>query len=343
MATIQSLVNAGNFSDFYVEASNNRQNSLGFELFPPAKQLGLKLSYLKGRNGAPVALRPSAFDADTPIRSRVKVQSFETEMPLFKDSYIIREIDRQQINTFLQGNQSNQANEVIRFVFDDARRLIEGADAANEIMRMQLLSTGAVHVTGEGADHTYDYGFDGATQKVTLTGVNKWDDPSSNPLADLLAWQKKVQLATGEKPRRAIMNSTTMAYLSTNNVIADALSDLVVFSDADITEFIRRRTGISIAVYDNVHEVDGVNTPFFPDNVVSLIPGGFLGNTHYGTTAEESDLMTGNTGADVSIVNTGVAVTAYHKIDPVVSVIKVSQISLPSFPSIEKLFIAVVA
>lgn len=343
MANIYELVTAQNFTDFYIESSGEQQRSLGFALFPARKQLGLNLSFLKGRHGLPVVLKNSAFDANAPLRNRIGVTSVQMEMPFFRERYNIREIDRQQVNTFLQGGQTDQANAIIRFIFDDARQLIRGADAAAERMRMQLISEGKITIDSEGVVKEYDYGFDEDTQAVKLVGTNKWDDPSSNPIQDIFDWQKKVQLATGEKPRRAVMNSTTLSYLVTNNVIAQALENLVVFSDDDVKEYLRRKTGLDIAVYDDMYiDEDGKAQYYFPDNVVSLLPGSTLGYTNYGTTPEESDLLT-QSDASVSIVNTGIAITTHKEVHPVSVQTIASQICLPSFESIDKLFIATVA
>ena len=40
----------------------DREPFMGEELFPDDKKLGLTLSWLKGANGMPVVLKPSAFD-----------------------------------------------------------------------------------------------------------------------------------------------------------------------------------------------------------------------------------------------------------------------------------------
>ena len=69
---------------------------------------------------------------------------------------------------------------------------------------------------------------------------------------------------------------------------------------------------------------------FIPDDLVVLFPAGALGKTWFGTTPEESDLMTGST-ANVSITDTGVAVTTTKQTDPVNVETKVTMICLPSF------------
>jgi len=105
-----------------------------------------------------------------------------------------------------------------------------------------------------------------------------------------------------------------------------------------------RKTNMQFAIYDDMFvDEHGITKSYFPDGVVTLLPPGALGKTMYGTTPEESDLMTGVTDADVSIVNTGVAVTTNKIVHPVNVQTIVSQIALPSFEQADKVFIAKVA
>ena len=67
-----------------------------------------------------------------------------------------------------------------------------------------------------------------------------------------------------------------------------------------------------------------------PDNTLVLMPEGTLGETHFGVTPEESDLVTLGT-AKVSIVDNGIAVTTYGTEDPVNVETKISMVALPSF------------
>lgn len=144
MPTIYDLVTAGNIADFIVTTNLNKKPALGAALFPADKQLGLDLSYLKGRAGLPVALKSSAFDAQAPVRDHIGVSAIQTEMPFYRERMIVKEKERQQINTLLQGGQTKMADAVIKFVFDDMKTLVDGAEATTERMRMQLLSEGKI-------------------------------------------------------------------------------------------------------------------------------------------------------------------------------------------------------
>jgi hypothetical protein len=76
-----------------------------------------------------------------------------------------------------------------------------------------------------------------------------------------------------------------------------------------------------------------------PDDTLIMFPANTLGSTWFGTTPEESDLI-GAKVANVSITDTGVAVTAMEKADPVNVETKVTMICLPSFEAADQIIIA---
>jgi hypothetical protein len=69
------------------------------------------------------------------------------------------------------------------------------------------------------------------------------------------------------------------------------------------------------------------------------LPSYALGNTWFGTTPEEFDLMSGTANASVSIVNTGVAITTIKEPHPVNVQTIVSEIILPSFERMDDIFV----
>ena len=75
-----------------------------------------------------------------------------------------------------------------------------------------------------------------------------------------------------------------------------------------------------------------------PENTFVMFPDGDLGKTWFGTTPAESDLMSGSV-ANVSITDTGVAVTTVQKADPVQVETIVSMICLPSFEAADQVYI----
>lgn len=75
-------------------------------------------------------------------------------------------------------------------IVKDLAELEEMITRREEVMCAQALFEGKITVQGEGLEHEIDFNF---TNKQTLSGTDKWSDPSSKPLADLKRWQRTVQ------------------------------------------------------------------------------------------------------------------------------------------------------
>ncbi|MDX8367776.1 major capsid protein [Cytobacillus sp. IB215665] len=87
---------------------------------------------------------------------------------------------------------------------NDLMELDDMITRREEWMASQVLFTGQVHMVGDGVDQVLDFNF---TNKVVLTGSKLWDDPNSNPYADLKEWRLKVIKASGTTPDRVILAS----------------------------------------------------------------------------------------------------------------------------------------
>ena len=111
-------------------------------------------------------------------------------------------------------------------------------------------------------------------------------------------------------------------------------------SKEKVLQYVQDETKLSFAIYAKKFiDETGAKKQYVPDDIFVLIPDGDLGTGWFGTTPEQSDLMSGQ-AANVSIVDTGVAVTTSRKVDPVNVDTKVSMIFLPSFESIDNILIA---
>lgn len=346
MASIFDLINANDIGA-YVEAQP-QVPYLGATLFPAKKQLGLDLSWIKGSSGLPIALKPSAFDAKATVRDRIGLSEIQTEMPFFKESMTVKERLRQELLKFAQNQNSPAVQSLVTQIFDDVSNLVKGANVQPERMIMQLLSTGKIAISANGQALDYDYKMSDE-HKETLTDTARWSDTeNSTPIQDIIAWQDKVEDDTGVRPARAIVTRKTWGYLLANKSIRLDLNPIggqnVIMTNSMLQQYLTNKLGMSFAVYNNKFiDESGAKVNFFPDDVISLLPAGNLGSTFYGTAPEEADLLSGNTDAQVRIVNTGVAVTTYKESDPVNVVCKASEIVLPSFETIDQIFAATVA
>lgn len=327
----------------WTEAASNRIPYLGESLFPVRKQAGLDLSFIIGSKGVPISLMPSAFDAKATFRDRIGVSKLETEMPFFREGMKIKERDRQEILK-AQDSNSPYVMDVLSRVYDDANELIDGALVAAERERMQLLfpASGEVGITiaANGVDYTYEYdALDvwKGTNYFALTEGARWNQTSTaDPFKDIDTARQAVLGKTGSNIAYAIMNSATFNLLMNVNAVKNRFitSSGVTYaypSRSEIRKVVEDTAEVRIIIYDKQYRNENkVAAKFCPDDYVALIPEGALGNTVYGTTPEEADLM-GKGVADVALVNQGIAVTKETTVNPVNVNTFVSQIVLPSY------------
>lgn len=344
MAGITELFNSQALKTYWTIKSQERAPYFGEMLFPDQKKLGLDLSWVKGARKAPVKLSLSAFDAKVIPLNRGNVTKLSTNMPFFKNSRDIDEKQRQELNKLI-GNSNNQAliDIIVKDIFNDKMHLLEDAALTREIMRMEILTTGALSIADNGQSFSYDYGVP-VSHKVTPTV--KWDvAATADPVADINVWAEAIENETGVRPTRGVMNSVTLGLIQKCDSVKNAIYVLgqgkVTPSRAQVINFLFEETQIQFAVYSKSYtNEDGTTTKFIADGTVVLFPEGELGNTWFGTTPEESDLLGGGSDADVSIVDTGVAITVTKKTDPVNVSTKVSMITLPSFEMADEVIIA---
>ena len=319
----------------WTEVASNQIPYLGATLFPARKKAGLDLSWLKGSRGLPVSLMPSAFDAKATFRDRIGFEKLETEMPFFREGYKIKEKDRQEM---LRVQESS-----------DTRDLIDGANVVPERMIMQLLfpegGDVGIAIKANGVNYTYKYDTDGSwktSNYTALTDTATWDKPSTaDPFAAFKTVKDAIRSKTGTELTVAIMNSYTFnlmaktdaimkRYMSTNGLTLGYLTD------SEVKAVVESTSGLRIAIYDKqFRDESKVAHAFVPNGYVCLIPDGALGGTWYGTTPEEADLR-GKASAEVSIVNTGVAITRIIQEHPVNTNIFASEIVFPSFERMDE-------
>ena len=331
---------------YWNEGANTRKPYLGEVLFPAKKQLGLDLKWIRGVGGGDIALKPSAFDVETRLRDRIGFEELSTEMPFFKEGTLIKEKDRQALNNVIASGQQGYIDVILGKIFDDVTGLIEGARVQKERMIMQLLSAGGIGITANGVAYEYDYGFNtDHTEDITAVGIGtNWDGTGANPadpFSDIEGWMDIIENDTGERPTRAICTRKTFGYIKDNFPILPLGGGVV--TDTLVKEYLKDNYGLTVEIYNKSYvDEGGITRQYFPDGVFTLLPEGTVGNLYYGTTPEESDLLSGG-NVNVEIVDLGVAITTENRTDPVNVFTKVSAIMLPSFEGMDKVFIGTVA
>lgn len=333
----------------WTENVSNRIPYFGEGIFPAVKRAGLDLKWIKGSKGIPVSLMPSAFDAKATFRDRIGVEKVETEMPFFREGFKIKERERQDI---LRAQSANDpyVNAAISNVYDDARELIEGALVVGERERMQLLFPAngnvGISIKANGVDYTYNYDPDGswkASNYFELLGTAKWTDhTNSDPFGDIQTAKDAISAKTGSDLRIAVMNKTTFKELRTNaniknRYLTQSGAAFGYLTDQEIINILKATSDLDgIVLYDKQYRNENkVAAKFVPDGYVALIPAGALGETCYGTTPEEADLM-GKSVAQVQLVETGIAITQETTVNPVNVNTFASEIVLPSYERMDE-------
>lgn len=349
---IRDVYNAKAIALVNTEAASNKIAYLGAGLFPARKKMGLDLKWIKTSKGLPVSLMPSNFDAVSTLRSREGFKMTETEMAFFRESMLVKEADEQEIMR-IQDSADPYASDVLSRVFDDANTLVDGANVVPERMIMQLLapSDGSPKISIQADGVTYAYNYDpNSTYKTNnfselTTSTDKWSDTTnSDPIDDVSTAMDAVEALTGERPAMMIVSRQTMNYLKQNAKIKSAIlaqnaTANVFMNDRRVDEIFNNELGIRVVVYTKQYKNEaGTAQKFYPDGFATLVPAGALGSTWYGTTPEERTLM-GNAAADVSIVNTGVAVAVTVSNDPVQTKTTVSEIVLPSYERMDSTYV----
>lgn len=304
------------------------------ELFPDDKQRGITRKWIKGSRGLPVVLKTSAFDAHAVPRSRIGFDKLSAELPYFKESTYIDEELRQELNMVLETGNQAYIDSVMEKIFDDEIRLLRGARASRERMRMMALTTGIVSMSANGQAFTFDYLIPADHKANAKTS---WSDhTNSDPIEDIRVLKEKVEDDTGATITRAMCDSKTWRDLRNNEKIKKEIfvlsNGVGALNDRQLANYIAEQLdGLEIHVNNKRYKDENNQTlAFMPANTFVMFPDGELGKTCFGTTPAESDLMTG-TVANVSITDTGVAVTTVKHADPVQVETIVSMICLPSF------------
>lgn len=352
--SIFDMITAQALASYYEKLETNRIPLLGEGLFPSDKKMGLKLEWIKGYDSLPVALQPSAFDAKPLLRDRGGVSTESTRMPFFREAMRLGEEDRQQLLMFMEANNNAYARQIITRIFDDTKSLVDGAMLNPEIMRMGILTNGSFVISssgdsGQAVNYSYNYDPNGkwaSKNKTTLTGTDAWSDyANSNPIQDILE-VKRDAARRGINLTRAIIGYGAWLDIMQNAKIRlgmypmSAQAANVIVTDEQVKTYVESVVKVKIQVYDKMYkDTQGADQYFYPTSgQCTLLPDGALGKTWYGTTPEEADLMSGNTLADVRVVNTGVAVST-EKISLPVNIINwVSEIVLPSFENMDRVF-----
>lgn len=334
---------------------------LGRQKFGTRKQDSLDLRYIKGKNGLPVSLKASNFDAQAELRDVGGFSDIQIQMPFYRESYMVTEKEEQEYANYQSAENASLANQVLREISKKPMMLVEGARVVPERQIWQLLapSDGVPKVTVNlaGQSYTIDYTNDsGAEHKkdhfIDISGSesDKWSEAATaTPLDDLIKARRNFAKKTGYSLTRFTMNTETWEMVlkaedTKKQVLGiTAYNGGIRLQQGQVTEYLRGY-GIEIEVYDKLYiDPAGNETKYFiPTGIISATCAGvFLGEYVFGRTPEErsGSLADGN----LSIVETGISIYTYSTPHPINTHCVVSMIGLPTFEGMDSVVVMKVA
>lgn len=337
MPLIKDEFQAANVSGYYTAATEGVDQTIGQKLFPVRKQQGLNLQFIKGAKNKPIVLRPSAFDVKATFRDRMSVQINEQQMPFFKEAMAIKEEDRQQLLIIEQTKNQVLIDQVVNTIMNDHVQLVTGAHARLEAMRMQVLATGTLAVNFNGVALDYDYGVLDSNKGDAQV---PWSETATaKPLEDIANAIEALE-NLGSKAEVLVMNSKTYTLLKNAQNTTDTINSLTKLkvTKNELNTYLKDEHELTIQIVNDTYiDDDGETKKYFPDNAVTIMPNMQVGNTVFGTTPAEMDLVSGQ-NLNVSIVDTGIAVVSETTTDPVNTQTIVSMVALPSFEGVDMVY-----
>lgn len=337
------------------ENINNTIPDLGEAFFPrdPSKRYPNDIIWYKGSTGIANSLMPSSLDAEMTLRQRGGLEKVEANLPFFREGFQITEKDAQIIEDALNTNDPYAA-QVIDKIYSDSLNLIRGAQTAIERIRMGLLfpvngMMGAhIHANGVKYDYVYDpSGKWKETNYLALTGGDAWTaSDTSDPYTIIENAKKAINTKTGAELKYMIMNSVTFKLMSKsaalkNRFITTSGAAVARVLDKDVKRMIEDDMDLKIIIHDKQYnDESGKTTNYVPDNYVTFVPEGALGETRVGKTPEERSKKK---NLDVSVVDGGITIASYETPHPVRFNIICSHTALPTFEKIDDVFTVKVA
>ena len=328
---------------------------LGRQKFGTRKQDSLDLRFIKGKNGLPVSLKASNFDAQAELRDVGGFSDIQNSMPFYRESYMVTEKEEQEYDNYRTSENSNLANNVLREISKKPMNLIEGALVVPERQIWQLLAptdgVPRIKVTIDKKPYYIDYLADSeksehtAKHYKTITGTSAWDkSATATPLDDLIKCKRDFAKATGYSLTRFTMNTETWEMVlkaedTKKQVLGiTAYNGGIRLQQGQVTEYLRGY-GIEIEVYDKLYVDESGQTQYFvPTGIVSAQSAGvFLGDYTFGKTPEERSGSI--TDGNLSLVETGVSVYTYATNHPINTHCIVSMIGLPTFEGMDSVMV----
>ena len=328
MARIDELFNTKELLNYY--RVKKQPAMLGDTLFPARKIQDIKFDMITGANGLPVSASVHAFDTETELASREVLQKGAAELALIKRKIAIGEREIIAINN---PRMDSEQKALVMELFKDGDKMVNSVQTRIEAMRMELLSSGKINVKENGVSITLDYSVPGGNKKTF-----DWSDPATaKPLEDIKTLADAVEDASGTKPTRILTSSKVLNKILACESVKKAIFGVnfdKIATRKDLNSLLESMELPQVAVYNAKYKVQNANGKYttkryFPENILSMFAENALGETVYGLTAEEIELLGSNKMEEAKMVG-NIFVGVEKEGDPVRRYTKAVATALPT-------------
>lgn len=328
MPRIEEVLSLPNLIDY----TKDRQlpAMVGEGLFPSQKIDSLEIEMIKGATNLPVSASVHAFDTESEIGSREGGSKSIQDLALIKRK---ERIDEKTIIALNNPRSKAEEKRILGDLFTTVDRLQQSVLVRVEAMRLEALSTGKLNINENGVKAVIDYGMP-SVNKVAKT----WGSGTPDILEDLFTMISSISSNSGFKPTRILTSTKNLNIMLKDDSIRSGVfgvNSAKLLTVTDLNQFLAAQALPQIAVYDAQYRVQGKDGKYLAkrylaENALVVLPDGKMGDTFFGPTAEEVELMT---KGDIDITMIGnILVEQYATTDPVAKWIKAVATAMPSFP-----------
>lgn len=301
-----------------------------------------------GSNGRAVAADVVSLNTSLPLKKRDVIKKAEGDIPklgmkLYLDEKTLSELDILEAQN-IDGRLDNQ---ILRLLFSDTRKCIEGIDEQLEGMFLQALSSGVTSITDEnntGTGIRLDFGIPGSNK----FGVSApWSGASANPIDDIENVTSKAR-AKGHTIRFIKMDRGTFNAFRKHDQVKQMFAAGIGFSGASIpvpnfqqvNDAIGSAYGISIEIIDRTitYEKNGTDVSVNPwtKNAVAFLTSDQVGSLTWSRLAEmnhPAKQVTYGTADEFKLIS------KYHKVDPLREFTSGQAIVVPVLDAVESIYL----
>lgn len=261
----------------------------------PYRGIGdIRYAYSRGMDALVDVAEFRSFDAESQIARRPGASRVTGELQPISRKIPLSEYAQLRIR-----NASN--DEIATGIYSDASRLSREVAARFELARGELLQTGNIVLNENGVVSTYASGRNASLTETGPIGAD-WDDPGSDPIADVIADADLVQSVGGIRPDTMIVSSKIMVDLQKHAKVIGALTaNAPAYGTRGMVEdAFLGIAGVRIRVVDSIYPL---TTPAIDEEYIVLYNAGVsTGETLHGVTVESTDPKYANLSVQPGLV-----------------------------------------